>query len=167
MRWRAFGSSLHHSPCPPPRSIKQRGGGGKVAGGHKQKRARLEVFDKWQKSPGDSQRRKESRPARRSVSGVGSFSRVWPPRRSPCQSVTCLVTLSPPPPPSLYRPHRQPVGLPSLRASQSGRRDAEQSKQTLAAARPTMGGGINGQKLSAAPVASKTHSKPKTRRGAY
>lgn len=72
-----------------------------------------------------------------------------------------------PPPPTLYRPHRQPVGLPSLRASQSGRQDAEQSKQTLAAARPTMGGGINGQKLSAAPVASKTHSKPKTRCGAY
>lgn len=72
----------HHSITLPvllPGALNSEGGRGKgrgkVAGGNKQKRARLEVFDKWQKkSPGDSQRRKESRPARRSVSGVGSFS---------------------------------------------------------------------------------------------
>lgn len=75
-------------------------GRGKVAGGNEQKRSRLEVFDKWRKKKPRRQPEEEGESADPAAPSAGSalFPRVWPPRRSPCQSVSHLLSNSLAPP---------------------------------------------------------------------
>lgn len=144
-------------PPPGPWSIKQ----GKIAGGNKQKRARLEPFDKWQKAPATARgRRRVDRPTVPSVAPPVFF--FMPPCRALCHSVTFLVTLSALPTPPYYPLHTD-GWPPSLRASQRCRRAAEQNEQ---AGRGSADGWRDKQpELSTLMVESKRKTRSKTKNG--